>query len=51
MIEWFPSEVEDASGQRYLVRDVLWKLGDTIVRTLVVVGALYAIAAIWEAFA
>jgi hypothetical protein len=40
----------DARGRVYPFRAVAAKLADTIVRTLVVVGILYAIAGIWTAF-
>ncbi|MGD9697107.1 MAG: hypothetical protein AB7V42_15770 [Thermoleophilia bacterium] len=43
-------DLRDAAGTRYAPRALLVKLADTIARTLVVVGILYAIAGLWEAF-
>jgi hypothetical protein len=43
--------LEDATGRRYPPREVAWKLADTIVRTLLLVGILYAVGFTWEAFA
>ena len=40
----------DARGRVYPFREVVVKLADTIVRTLVVVGLLYLIAGVWELF-
>ena len=40
----------DARGRVYPVRVVAVKLADTIARTLLLVGTLYLIAALWEAF-
>lgn len=38
----------DARGRVYPFRDLGLKLVDTILRTLVVVGMLYAVAGVWE---
>jgi hypothetical protein len=38
----------DARGRVYPFREIARKLADTIVRTLIVVAMLYAIAGIWE---
>jgi hypothetical protein len=43
--------IEDGAGTRYPPRKVAWKLADTIVRSLLLVGVLYAIGLTWEAFA
>jgi hypothetical protein len=43
--------LEDAAGTRYPPRKVAWKLADTIVRSLLLVGVLYLIGLTWEAFA
>ena len=40
--------LSDATGRRYPPRAVAVKLADTIIRTLLVVGVLYAIGAIWQ---
>lgn len=43
-------ELRDAAGTRYEPRALAVKLADTILRTLVVLGLLYAIAGLWELF-
>jgi hypothetical protein len=40
----------DARGRVYPFRELAVKMADTIVRTLVVVAALYAVAGVWELF-
>ena len=40
----------DARGRVYPFRVIGLKLADTIVRTLVVVGLLYAVAGVWGIF-
>ena len=40
----------DARGRVYPVRELAVKLADTLVRTLFVVAALYAVAGVWELF-
>jgi len=41
----------DATGERYPPRVYVPKLLDTLVRSLLLVGILFVIAACWEAFA
>ena len=43
--------LEDATGERYPPRVTGARLLDTLVRTLLLTGALYAIGLSWEAFA
>ena len=43
--------LEDATGERYPPRVIGARLLDTLVRTLLLTGALYAIGLSWEAFA
>jgi hypothetical protein len=43
--------LEDATGERYPRRVVAAKLLDTLVRSLLLVGTLYAIGLVWEAVA
>jgi hypothetical protein len=39
----------DERGRRYLPVPLLWKIGETIVRSLAVVGVLCLIGVLWEA--
>jgi hypothetical protein len=41
----------DATGERYPPRLIAARLLDTLVRTLLLVGILFAIGLSWEAFA
>jgi hypothetical protein len=43
--------LEDATGERYPPRVAVPKLLDTLVRSLLLVGVLYAIGLVWEALA
>jgi hypothetical protein len=43
--------LEDATGERCPPRVVAPKLLDTLLRSLLLVGILYAIGLVWEAFA
>ena len=40
----------DAMGKHYPFRPLMWKLLDTIVRTIGVVALLYLVALAWEIF-
>jgi hypothetical protein len=40
----------DARGRVYPFRELAVKLADTLVRTLLLVAALYAVAGVWELF-
>ncbi|HVG99428.1 MAG TPA: hypothetical protein VM844_01600 [Miltoncostaeaceae bacterium] len=41
----------DATGDRYPPRLVAWRLLDTLIRSLLLVGILFLIGFCWEAFA
>jgi hypothetical protein len=43
--------LEDATGERYPPRVAWPRLLDTLVRSLLLVGVLYAIGLVWEALA
>jgi hypothetical protein len=43
--------LEDATGERYPPRVVARRLLDTLARSLLLVGILYAIGLVWEAVA
>ena len=40
----------DARGRVYPFRELAVKMADTIVRTLLLVAALYGVAGLWELF-
>jgi hypothetical protein len=40
----------DERGRRYPPGPLLWKIGETVVRSLAVVGLLCLVGVLWEAF-
>lgn len=42
--------LRDATGRRYEPRALALKLTDTVVRSLLLVAALYVVAALWAIF-